>query len=93
MVGVALGLAGAAAIAALSPSLEATVSSTARARVPASSPGQGPFGQGSVEDAAIEVALGAPVSIRLILAAVGLAVLGGLVAGAVGSCEPRDFDP
>ena len=61
VVGVALGLAGAAAIAALSPSLEATVSSTAE-QGPGFLAGPGPFGQGAVEDAATEVALGAPVS-------------------------------
>jgi putative ABC transport system permease protein len=91
-VGVVLGLAGAAVIAGLSPSLAATVSSGtdrgAGFRV-----GPGPFGQGVVSDTATEVALGAPVSASLILAAVGLAVLGGLVAGAVGSLRASRLRP
>jgi ABC-type antimicrobial peptide transport system permease subunit len=88
--GVALGLAGAGIIAALAPSLQATVSSAA-----AEGPRflAGPFGQGEVEDTATDVALGAPVSPTLILAAVGLAVLGGLIAGAVGSLRAARLRP
>jgi ABC-type antimicrobial peptide transport system permease subunit len=92
VVGVVLGLAGAAAIAALSPSLEATVSAAAN-EGPRFLAGPGPFGQGVVEDAVTEVSLGAPVSLTLVLAAVGLAVLGGLVAGAVGSLRAARLRP
>ncbi len=91
-VGVVLGLAGAAAIAALSPSLEATVSAAAD-QGPRFLAGPGPFGQGAVEDAVTEVSLGAPVSLTLVLAAVGLALLGGLVAGAVGSLRASRLRP
>jgi ABC-type antimicrobial peptide transport system permease subunit len=90
-VGVLLGLAGAGIIAALAPSLQATVSAASEG--PGFFAGPGPFGQGEVEDAATDVALGAPVSPTLILAAVGLAVLGGLVAGAVGSLRAARLRP
>jgi ABC-type antimicrobial peptide transport system permease subunit len=89
--GVALGLAGAAAIAALAPSLEATVASAA-----SEGPrfiGPGGFGQGDVADTATDVALGAPVSATLILGAVGLALLGGLLAGAVGGLRAARLRP
>ena len=94
-VGVCLGLAGVAAIAAFSPSLSATVSSAAeQAGGFLGGPGgPGPFGQGDVEARATEVALGAPVSVTLVLAAVGLALLGGLVAGAVGSLRASRLRP
>jgi putative ABC transport system permease protein len=94
-IGVCLGLAGAAAIAAFSPSLSATVSSAAEQAggFLAGPGGPGPFGQGDVEAQATEVSLGAPVSVTLVLAAVGLAVLGGLVAGAVGSFRASRLRP
>ena len=87
--GVVIGVGGALIIGALAPSLEATVSSGA-------SGGPrfvGPFGQGAVEQAATEVTLDAPVSVTLILGAVGLALLGGLIAGAVGSLRAARLRP
>jgi ABC-type antimicrobial peptide transport system permease subunit len=88
-VGVLLGLAGAAAIAALAPSLKATVGTANQdlGFFP------GPFGQGAVEGTTTNVALGAPVSLTLIVAAVALAVLGGLLAGAVGSLRAAQLRP
>ncbi len=88
-VGVLIGLAGAAAIAALAPSLKATVATANQGLgfIP------GPFGQGAVEGTTTSVALGAPVSLTLIVAAVALAVLGGLVAGAVGSLRAARLRP
>jgi ABC-type antimicrobial peptide transport system permease subunit len=87
--GVVLGVAGALVIGALAPSLEATVASAAQEGPQFI----GPFGQGAVESNSTEVALGAPVSIALIAAAVGLALLGGLVAGAVGSLRAARLRP
>jgi ABC-type antimicrobial peptide transport system permease subunit len=87
--GVILGLGGAFLVKSFAPSLEATVGSGA-------SEGPrfiGPFGQGAVEQAATEVSLDAPVSITLILGAVALAVLGGLIAGAVGSLRAARLRP
>jgi putative ABC transport system permease protein len=91
-IGVCIGLMGAAAIAAFSPSLSATVSSAAE-QTGGFVGGPGPFGQGDVEAQATDVALGAPVSVTLVLSAVGLAVLGGLVAGAVGSLRASRLRP
>ncbi len=88
-VGVVLGIGGALLIDAFGPTLEATVGSAA-------SEGPrllGPFGQGAVETASTEVSLGAPVSATLVVAAVGLALLGGLVAGAVGSMRAARLRP
>ena len=96
-IGVCLGLLGAAVIAAFSPSLSASVSSAAeQADGFFGGPGgggPGPFGQGDVAATATEVSLGAPVSATLVLAAVALAVFGGLVAGAVGSLRASRLRP
>ena len=88
--GVVLGVAGALAVGMLAPSLEATVASDAPE---GGLRFAGPFGQGAVESTATEVALDAPVSISLIVGAVGLALLGGLVAGAVGSLRAARLRP
>jgi ABC-type antimicrobial peptide transport system permease subunit len=88
-VGVVLGIAGALAIGVFGPTLEATVASVAQEgpRV------FGPFGQGAVQAPATEVTLEAPVSLAMVLGAVGLALLGGLVAGAVGSFRASRLRP
>jgi ABC-type antimicrobial peptide transport system permease subunit len=89
LVGVVVGVAGAFAIGAVGPKLQATVSA-------ATDQGPrffGPFGQGAVESSATDVALDAPVSPSIILGAVGLALLGGLVAGAVGSFRASRLRP
>jgi putative ABC transport system permease protein len=87
--GVVLGVVGALLVGSLVPSLDATVAATA-----ANGPGFiGPFGQGAVEPTATTVSLDTPVSVPLILAAVGLALLGGLVAGAVGSFRAARLRP
>lgn len=87
-VGILIGIAGAVAITAFGPTLEATVESVAE-----QGPRFGPFGQGAVEPSATEVALDAPVSPSMALWAVGLALLGGLVAGAVGSLRASRLRP
>lgn len=92
--GVALGIGGAFLVGALAPSLEATVGAAAdTAGLGPRFAAGGPFGQGAVEPAATDVALDAPVSPTLIVAAVGLALLGGLVAGAVGSLRAARLRP
>ena len=87
-VGVVLGIAGAVAISAFGPTLEATVGSVAE-----QGPRFGPFGQGTVEPSSTRVALDAPISATMALWAVGLALLGGLVAGAVGSLRASRLRP
>jgi ABC-type lipoprotein release transport system permease subunit len=88
--GVVLGIGGALLVGALAPTLEATVASDAVQGGPRFA---GPFGQGAVEASSTDVALDAPVSIALVLGAVGLALLGGLVAGAVGSLRAARLRP
>ena len=87
--GVLLGLAGAAAITAFGPELQASfeTAQTGLARF-------GPFGQGAVATAgSTDVSLDAPVSSSLVLLAVGLALLGGLIAGAVGGLRASRLRP
>ncbi|MDP9233083.1 MAG: ABC transporter permease [Actinomycetota bacterium] len=84
--GVLIGVGGAALIGALGITLKATVAAAANA-------GAGPFGQGSVSTGSTALTLTAPVSIGLILAAVGLAVAGGLVSGAVGGLRAARLRP
>jgi ABC-type antimicrobial peptide transport system permease subunit len=88
-VGIVVGVAGAVAITAFGPTLHATVDTVA-------DQGPrfvGPFGQGAVEPTATDITLNASVSPTMILWAVGLAVLGGLVAGAVGSLRASRLRP
>ena len=87
-VGVVIGVAGALAIGTFGPTLEATVSAAAE-----QGPRFGPFGQGAVEPSSAEVALDAPVAASTVLWAVGLALLGGLVAGVVGSLRASRLRP
>lgn len=89
VLGVALGIGGAALVSVFSPTLEASVAETTS---------QGPgffaaFGQGAVEASSTVVELDAPVSIGLIVLAVGLALLGGLVSGAVGGLRAARLRP
>jgi ABC-type antimicrobial peptide transport system permease subunit len=91
--GAALGVGGAFLVGALAPSLEATVETAAQGPDGGPRLFAGPFGQGAVETASTEVALDAPVGVPLLLAAVGLALLGGLVAGAVGSLRAARLRP
>ncbi len=89
LIGVAVGVSGAFAIGAFGPTLQATVSAAAEQGPRAF----GPFGQGAVEPSATEVVLDAPISPTIVLLAVGLALLGGLVAGAVGSLRASRLRP
>jgi putative ABC transport system permease protein len=87
--GILIGVAAAAAISAAGFSLEATVAAAA-----AEGPRLiGPFGQGEISSDTTDVALDAPVSLTLIAAATGLALLGGLVAGAVGGLRAARLRP
>jgi putative ABC transport system permease protein len=85
-VGAALGVGGAAVIGALGISLKATVGA-AQTGLP------GPFGQGQVASGSSTVTLGAPIDIGVLLLAIGLAVLGGLIAGAVGGSRAARLRP
>lgn len=93
LVGVVIGVAGARLIAHFSPVLKATVGQTATAGGPG---GTAPPGmQAALGQAAQTVAvhLTAPVSIQLVLLAVGLALAGGLLAGALGGWRASRLRP
>jgi len=87
--GALFGILGALAITAFGPALQATVSTGAEQGPRLF----GPFGQGAVEPTATSVTLDAPVSPTMVFWAVGLAVLGGFVAGAVGSLRASRLRP
>jgi MacB-like periplasmic core domain/FtsX-like permease family len=84
LLGVAVGIGGAAVIDALELKLDASV---------AQAQSSGPFGQGEVAAASTEVVLGAPVELGLLFLAVALAVLGGLLAGAAGGLRAARLRP
>jgi ABC-type antimicrobial peptide transport system permease subunit len=86
LLGVAIGIGGAAIIDAIGPTLEASVEDQ-------SNGGFGPFGQGNVAAGSTDVVLGAPVDVGLLVLAVGLALLGGLLAGAAGGLRAARLRP
>jgi ABC-type lipoprotein release transport system permease subunit len=85
VLGAAIGIAGAAVIDAIGPTLQASVEEQAGG-------GFGPFGQGIARGSA-DVALGAPVDVGLLLLAIGLAIVGGLLAGAAGGLRAARLRP
>jgi putative ABC transport system permease protein len=90
LVGVVIGVGGAALVSAVSPSLTASVAQAAPA-------GGGPlgqaFGQGAVASGSQSVALNAPIDAGVLLLAVALALAGGLIAGAVGGLRAARLRP
>jgi putative ABC transport system permease protein len=92
LVGVVIGIGGAALVSAVSPSLTASVAQAAPA-----GGGGGPFaqafGQGAVTSGSQAVALDAPIDPGLLLLAVALALAGGLIAGAVGGLRAARLRP
>ena len=91
LIGIGLGVAGALLIEAASPTLEATFAQAAQQGPRFIGPGG--FGQGDVASASTTVDVGAPVSILLALSAVGLAMLGGVIAGTVGGLRAARLRP
>jgi ABC-type antimicrobial peptide transport system permease subunit len=86
LVGAAIGIGGAAIISSLGISLDASVEA-------ATSGAAGPFGQGAVESGTSAVSLTAPVDAQALLLAIALAMLGGLIAGAVGGLRAARLRP
>ena len=86
LLGAAIGLAAAAIVDAIGPTLEASVEQQAGG-------GFDPFGQGAVSGGSTNVPLGAPVDPGLLAAAIGLAILGGLLAGAAGGLRAARLRP
>jgi putative ABC transport system permease protein len=88
--GIVIGIGGAALVSAFAPTLEATVESAAQQGGPIFF---GDFGQGAVSSGSTNVVLEAPVSIGLLALAVALALLGGLLSGAVGGLRAARLRP
>ncbi|MFI9798026.1 ABC transporter permease [Streptomyces sp. NPDC052302] len=96
VLGIAVGLAGAYAVTAVSPTLQAELGGGGPGGGGMSGPaGGGGFGGPGRESAArtLEVALTAPVSLTTVGLAVGLAVAGGLIAGAFGGWRASRLRP
>lgn len=92
VLGIALGLAGAYAVTAAGPSLQAQLGGGTGGG--SGGPGGGGFGgPGRQAAKTLEVALTAPVSVTTIALAVGLAVAGGLIAGAFGGWRASRLRP
>ncbi|MGW1727756.1 ABC transporter permease [Streptomyces sp. NPDC002306] len=97
VLGIALGLAGAYAVTAISPTLEAQTGGGGGNA--SGGPGGGGFGGGGFGGArqtaskTLDVALTAPVSLTTVALAVGLAVTGGLIAGAFGGWRASRLRP
>ncbi|MEU6139093.1 ABC transporter permease [Streptomyces sp. NPDC047081] len=90
--GIALGLAAAYAVTAISPKLTAELGNTGGGGGMGGGPGGGGPGQQSASST-MEIALSAPVSLTTIALAVGLAVTGGLIAGAMGGWRASRMRP
>jgi ABC-type antimicrobial peptide transport system permease subunit len=86
LLGAAIGIGGAAIIDAIGPTLEASVERQSGGSF-------GPFGQGNVTAGSTDVVLGAPVDPGLLLLAIGLAMFGGLLAGAAGGLRAARLRP
>ncbi|MDX3387780.1 ABC transporter permease [Streptomyces niveiscabiei] len=95
--GIALGLAGAYVVTAISPTLQAQLGGGNGGGGGFGGGGGGGFGGGGPGRAAaartLDVALTAPVSVSTVALAVGLAVAGGLIAGAFGGWRASRLRP
>jgi ABC-type antimicrobial peptide transport system permease subunit len=90
LLGAGIGLAGAAIIDAIGPTLEASVE---EAPSRGGDPFAQAFGQGDVSAGSTDVVLGAPVDPALLVLAIGLAILGGLLAGTAGGLRAARLRP
>ncbi|MFE6178737.1 ABC transporter permease [Streptomyces sp. NPDC056464] len=96
--GIAIGLAGAYVVTAISPTLEAQLGGgSGGGGGLGAGPGGGGFGGGGpgrqTAASTLDVALTAPVSLTTVALAVGLAVAGGLIAGAFGGWRASRLRP
>uniref|UniRef100_A0AAU3GVE4 FtsX-like permease family protein n=1 Tax=Streptomyces sp. NBC_01401 TaxID=2903854 RepID=A0AAU3GVE4_9ACTN len=98
VLGIAVGVAGAYVVTAISPTLSAQLGSTGGGGGSGMG-GGGPMGGGGggggrqAASKTLDIALTAPVSLTTILVAVGLAVAGGLIAGAFGGWRASRLRP
>lgn len=96
--GLALGLVGIWIVNLVSPTLAGSAGTTLPDGIMAGGPGGaaggGPFGAANqAATATTEVVLNAPVTVSVIAVAIGLAVLGGLLAGAIGGWRAARLRP
>ena len=94
--GIAIGLLGILMVNLVAPTLSAGAAIDAQAAGPGGpggAGGRGGFGQAAEAVATVDIALTAPVTASVILIAVGLAVLGGLLAGAIGGWRASRLRP
>ncbi|MEU9289007.1 ABC transporter permease [Streptomyces sp. NPDC048275] len=90
--GIAIGLGAAYAVTAISPKLTAELGSTGGGGGMGGGPGGGGRGQQAASNT-LEIALSAPVSVTTIALAAGLAIAGGLIAGAMGGWRASRMRP
>ncbi|MFD4560446.1 ABC transporter permease [Streptomyces sp. NPDC058469] len=90
--GIGLGLLAAYTVTAISPKLTAQLGSTGGGAQGGPGGGQGGPGR-QATSSTLEIALNAPVSLTTIALAVGLAVTGGLIAGAMGGWRASRMRP
>lgn len=96
--GIALGLAGVLAITVIAPTISSGGSTDAAGGMgPGAMPGGdmagGPGGFGQLTQTTADIVLSAPLSVGIIVAALSLAVAGGLVAGAFGGWRAARLSP
>ncbi|MFB6678810.1 ABC transporter permease [Streptomyces sp. NPDC056390] len=91
--GIAVGLAGAYAVTAISPTLTAELGSGAGGGAGGGGMAMGSPGMRQSAGKTLDIALSAPVSATTITLAVGLAVAGGLIAGAFGGWRASRLRP
>ena len=100
IIGGLIGIGAAAVINAIGITLDASVAAARTGGGPGffgpgggGPPGGGGFGQGAVQSGSATVSLQAPVDLGLIVLAVGLALLGGLIAGSAGGLRAARLRP
>lgn len=99
--GAVIGIGGAALVTALAPTLEATVAGETGPAGPGGPVREGPGGGGGffglgrtpITSGSETITLDAPVDLGLIALAIGLALLGGLIAGTVGGLRASRLRP
>lgn len=93
--GLVIGLAGIATINLVSPTISMAPAADALPAGPGggTGPGGGAFGAAVSAPGATDIILQAPITLWVVVAAVGLAVLGGLVAGAFGGWRAARLSP
>ena len=93
LIGIGLGYAGAFAIDKFAPTLTASTATSSASNAAGGGPGGGGFGGRANAASNVTVHLTAPVDVSILLLAVGLAVLGGLIAGGLGGWRASSLRP